>query len=61
MLVLAGHAMRVGGTVQPRPTSVLADYLEDARNLNSPVLIPREFEQKPRVPSFNDRVVVLAP
>jgi type II secretory pathway pseudopilin PulG len=61
MLVLAGRRMLVGGAPQTRPTSVLADYLEDAKNLNSPVLSPREFEQKPRAPSFNDRVVVLAP
>lgn len=61
MLVLAGRAMNVGGTVQARPASTLDKYLEDARNLNSPVLVPREFEQKPRTTSFNDRVVVLAP
>jgi hypothetical protein len=61
MLVLAGRRMLVGGTPQTRPTAVLADYLEDAKNLNSPALSPREFEQKPRAPSFNDRVVVLAP
>jgi type II secretory pathway pseudopilin PulG len=61
MLVLAGRAMLVAGTPQTRPTALLADYLEDAKNLNSPVLAPREFEQKPRVPTFNDRVVVLAP
>jgi len=61
MLVLAGRAMNVGGTVQARPASTLDKYLEDAKNLNSPPLAPREFEHKPRVPSFNDRVVVLAP
>ncbi len=61
MLVLAGRAMLVGGTVQSRPASALAEYLEDAKNLNSPPLVPRQFEQKPRDPSFNDRVVVLAP
>ena len=61
MLVLAGRAMKVGGTVQPRPASLLADYLEGAKNLDTPSLTPREFEQKPRATDFNDRVVLLAP
>jgi type II secretory pathway pseudopilin PulG len=61
MLVLAGRTMLVAGTPQTRPTLVLADYLEDAKNLDSPALTPREFEQKPRMIDFNDRVVVLAP
>lgn len=61
MLVLAGRVMNVGGTVQSRPAAALAAYLEDAKNLNTPPLAPREFQQKPRSTSFNDRVVVLAP
>ncbi len=76
VLVLAGHAVDVQGTVQSRPTTVLADYLEGARNRNVALAFdptvpapftPREFEQKPRFISsadpfvVNDRVVVLAP
>jgi hypothetical protein len=60
ILVLAGRAMLVSGTPQPRPTAVLADYLEGTTNPNT-LLTPRAFEQLPRVPTFNDRVVVLAP
>ena len=61
MLVLAGRAMDVGGTVQTRPAATLDQYLEDPINLNNPVLTPREFEQKPRTTAFNDRVVIIAP
>lgn len=60
MLVLAGRPMLVGAAVQaPRPNTDPTKYLEGATN---PVTAsPRVFEQKPRTPSFNDRVVVLTP
>lgn len=60
VLVLAGHllpGLAAAGVSRPSTTPVIANYLE-LENLSS---TDRRFEQRPRSPVFNDKVIVVSP